>query len=204
MKITIVRHGQTDDNINGIMQGRRNVLMNDSGRRQCKMLRMKLEKEHFDYCYMSPLTRAVETAMILIGDKVEMIPDKRIIERDMGELDGKPREMYNAYKYWNYDYVDKDHSKLYSESTPSDEWEKIIESEYGMSMCIPYYVRGILERCDDFLNYLKEKYKDESILIVTHEATYRALRHLLRGDKLKGNLLDGKIDNCACEVFEYK
>lgn len=178
MKITLVRHGQTDDNINGIMQGRRNVLMNDTGRRQCKMLRMKLEKEHFDYCYMSPLTRAVETAMILIGDKVEMIPDKRIIERDMGELDGKSREMYNAYKYWNYDYVDK---------------------EFGVESA-----KGILERCDDFLNYLKEKYNEESILIVTHEATYRALRHLLRGDKLKGNLLDGKIDNCACEVFEYK
>ena len=42
----------------------------------------------------------------------------------------------------------KDHSKLYSESTPSDEWEKIIESEYGMSMCIPNYVRGI---CDYYV-----------------------------------------------------
>ena len=178
MKITLVRHGQTDDNFNGIMQGRRNVLMNDTGRRQCQMLRMKLEGKEFDYCYMSPLTRTVETAMILIGDKVQMISDPRLIERDMGELDGKSREMYNAYKYWNYDYVDK---------------------EFGVEAA-----QSILKRCDEFLKYLKDKYVNESILIVTHEAPYRALRHLIRGDKLQGNLLDGKIDNCSCETFELK
>lgn len=178
MRITLVRHGQTENNFKGIINGLGNILMNDTGRRQCQMLRMKLEKEHFDYCYMSPLTRTVETAMILIGDKVEMIPDKRIIERDMGELENKPREMYNAYKYWDYD-LNKDDFKIET-------------------------IQSIFERCNDFLNYLKEKYSDESILIVTHEAPYRALRHLIRGDKLKGNLLDGKIDNCACETFEYK
>ena len=176
MKITLVRHGQTDDNFNGIMQGRRNVLMNDTGRRQCQMLRMKLDNEHFDYCYMSPLTRTVETAMILIGDKVEMIPDDRILEREMGELDGKPREMYNAYKYWNYDLNNTDRG---------------VEG-----------VQEVFKRCEDFLNYLKDKYTDESILIVTHQAPYRALRYLLRNKEPKGNLLDGEIGNCSCETFE--
>ena len=178
MKITLVRHGQTDDNFNGIMQGRRNVLMNDTGRRQCQMLRMKLDKEHFDYCYMSPLTRTVETAMILIGDKVEMIPDQRIIEREMGELDGGPRENYNAYKYWNYDLNCDDRG---------------VEP-----------VQDIFKRCEDFLNYLKDKYTDESILIVTHQAPYRALRLLIKGKELKGNLIDSMINNCSCESFEVE
>ena len=178
MKITLVRHGQTDDNLNGIMQGRRNVLMNDTGRRQCQMLRLKLDNMHFDYCYTSPLTRTVETAMILVGDKVEMIPDQRILERDMGELDGKPREMYNAYKYWDYD---------------------LNKSDRGVEP-----VKEIFKRCEEFLNYLKEKYTDESILIVTHQAPYRALRCLLTNKKLKGSLIDGMIKNCACETFEIK
>lgn len=176
MKITLVRHGQTDDNLNGIMQGRRNVLMNDTGRRQCQMLRMKLDNMHFDYCYMSPLTRTVETAMILIGDKVEMIPDQRILEREMGELDGKPREMYNAYKYWDYD-LNKD--------------------DFGVEP-----VQSVIKRCEEFLNYLKDKYTDESILIVTHQAPYRALKTLITKKELKGSLLDGMINNCACETFE--
>ena len=43
MKITIVRHGQTESNFEGIMQGRSNHLMNDTGRRQCQKLRDKLK-----------------------------------------------------------------------------------------------------------------------------------------------------------------
>ena len=45
---------------------------------------------------------------------------------------------------------------------------------------------------------------DDSILIVTHGSPYRALRYLIRKEELKGHLLDGVIDNCQCEEFEYK
>ena len=85
MKITLVRHGQTEANLSGILQGRANNLLNDTGRRQAKYLAMSIKEKHYDYCYMSPLVRCVETALILIGDRVEMIPDKRLIERDLGE-----------------------------------------------------------------------------------------------------------------------
>ena len=176
MRITLVRHGQTEENFLHNIQGRRNVLMNDTGRRQCDRLRLKLNDKHFDYCYMSPLTRTVETAFILVGDKVEMIPDKRLIERDMGELEGKTDKMYNAYKFWNYD-LNKNDFKIET-------------------------VHEIFQRCISFLDYIKEKHKDKSILIVTHGAPYRALRHLLNSHELKGNLFDGGIDNCQCEEFE--
>ena len=43
MKIILVRHGQTEDNYNGIMQGRINNLLNDTGRRQCERLREKFK-----------------------------------------------------------------------------------------------------------------------------------------------------------------
>lgn len=178
MKITLVRHGQTEDNFNGILQGRRNVLLNDTGRRESQMLRMKINDKDYDYCYMSPLTRAVETAMILIGDRVEMIPDKRLIERDLGKLDGDKKEMYNEYKFWDYDLNKEDFNV-----------EKI---------------QDVFKRCEEFLDYIKEKYPDKSILIVTHTAPYRALRHLLNKTKLKGNLLDGYIRNCQIEEFEIK
>ena len=69
MKITLVRHGQTDFNYEGKIQGRSNNFLNDEGRRQCKSLRNKLMNQHFDICYMSPLVRTVETAIILIGDR---------------------------------------------------------------------------------------------------------------------------------------
>lgn len=177
MKITLVRHGQTEDNFEGIMQGVRNVLMNDTGRRQCQKLRDKIKDKHYDYCYTSPLVRCVETAMILIGDRVEMIPDKRLIERDLGELEGKSRDLYKVSKYWDYD---------------------LNSNDLGVET-----VRSVIARVKELLDYLKEKYDDDSsILIVTHGAPYRTLRLLLQNKKLKGNIFDGSVENCQCEEFE--
>ena len=128
---------------------------------------------------MSPLVRCVETAFILVGDRVEMIRDDRLIEREMGELEGRPREEYNAYRYWDYD---------------------LNTSDRGVEP-----IQDVFKRCEDFLDYIKNKYSDDdSILIVTHGSPYRALRYLIRKEELKGHLLDGVIDNCQCEEFEYK
>ena len=125
MKIILVRHGQTEANFNGIMQGRVNNLLNDTGRRQCQKLREKLLDKKIDYCYMSPLVRCVETAFILIGDRCEMIRDDRLIERGLGELEGKKRDTYDLNKYWDYD---------------------LNSNDMGV-----YTVRDIIDRCRDFL-----------------------------------------------------
>lgn len=175
MVITLIKHGQTEEDFLRIIQGKSNKLMNDTGRRQCQKLRFQIKDKKYDYCYMSPLVRDVETAMILIGDKVEMIPDKRIIERDMGDLEGRNLEEFNAYKFWDYDLNRKDYN---------------IEP-----------VRDIFLRCQNFLDYVLKKYQDKNIIIVTDEAPYRVLRHLLLKKELKGKLFDGVIDNCKMEEF---
>lgn len=177
MKIILVRHGQTEDNYNGIMQGRANNLLNDTGRRQCQKLRDKLSDIKIDYCYMSPLVRCVETAFILIGDRCEMIRDDRLIERDLGKLEGKKREVYDVNKYWDYD---------------------LNSGDSGVET-----VRSILDRCSDFLNYIKNKYSsDTTILIVTHSAPVKALKILLENKELKGNLFERNIDNSEYLEFD--
>lgn len=178
MKITLVRHGQTEENFLNKLQGQSNNLLNDTGRRQCQRLAINLKEKKFNYCYMSPLVRCVETALILIGDRVEMIPDKRLIERSLGELEGRPREEYNAYKFWDYN---------------------LNRADYGVEP-----IQDVFKRCSDFLDYIYEKYGDDSsILIVTHGAPYRALRHLILKHELGDNLLDTEINNCSCEEFDY-
>jgi broad specificity phosphatase PhoE len=177
MKIILVRHGQTEDNFNGIMQGRSNNLLNDTGRRQCQKLREKLLDKKIDYCYMSPLVRCVETAFILIGDRAEMIRDDRLIERDLGKLEGKKREVYDVNKYWDYDLNSND---------------KGVEP-----------VRDVIDRCSDFLEYIKNKYtSDTCILIVTHSAPVKALKLLLENKKLEGNLFERNIENSEYLEFE--
>mgnify|MGYP002861111876 CR=1 FL=1 len=132
MKISLVRHGQTEQNFLQKIQGRDNHMLNDTGRRQCERLKYRIQDKHFDYCYMSPLIRCVETAIILIGDRVETIPDERLIERDMGELEGRPRQEYNAYQFWDYD---------------------LNRSDFGIEP-----IQDVFKRCQDFLNYIKEKH----------------------------------------------
>ena len=176
MKVTLVRHAETEENFLGHIQGRSNPLLNDTGRRQVLRLKNKLSDLKYDLCFTSPLIRSFETALVLVGDRVEIQRDDRIIEREMGELEGRPKEEYNAFQFWNYDKN---------------------RSDYGIEP-----IRDLFQRCENFLDELKEKYPDKSILVVTHSGPYRALRHLLKGDKIKGNLLDGKIENCSCEEFE--
>mgnify|MGYP002762382070 FL=1 len=177
MKITLVRHGETDFNKEGKIQGLSNNLLNDTGRRQCRDLRMRLSDQHFDFCYMSPLARTVETAMILIGDRVEMIPDKRLIERDMGDIEGDSRELYAVDKFWDYNLNSGDQN---------------IEK-----------IQDIFERCRDFLDYVIKKHPGKDILIVSHGAPVRAMHHILRKSNLTGNLRDINIKNCYCETIEF-
>ncbi len=175
MKICLVRHGQTESNFEGVIQGRKNVELNDTGRRQCKKLKEKIKDNHYDFCYMSPLLRTVETAIIIIGDRVETAPDDRLIEREMGELTDKKREEYDTVKYWDYN---------------------LNSGDLGVEK-----VQDIFNRCRDFLRYIFEKYDDETIMIVSHSAVLRCLRHLLLGSDLDGNLLY-PIGNCYYEEIE--
>jgi broad specificity phosphatase PhoE len=176
MKVTLVRHGETESNYLDICQGTSNILLNDTGRRQCKKLRDAIKDKHFDVCYTSPLVRTVETAMILIGDRVRMIPEKKLVDRDLGELEGKERSLYDSKKYWNYN---------------------LNSSELGVEP-----VQDIFKRCNEFLDYIKEKHSDESVLVVAHAATIRALKHLILKTDLSKNLLYDDIKNCYYEEIE--
>lgn len=70
---TIIRHGQTNCNINGIIQGQSiPAVLAENGRHQAKKLGKFLktkpdEYSEFDVCYCSDLIRAKETALGLLG-----------------------------------------------------------------------------------------------------------------------------------------
>ena len=176
MKITLVRNAQTEDDYKRITQGRRNELLNDSGRRQVLRLKAKLKDKRYDVCFVSPLTRCMETALVSIGDRTRMIPDQRLIQREMGDFDGRSIDEYNAYLYWDYD---------------------LNKSDFGVEA-----IQDVFSRVEDFLNYIKKKYKKNEVIIITHDEIYRALRHLLKKHELKGKMLDGKISECQIEEFE--
>jgi len=62
MKIYITRHGETEWNKKGFMQGWRDSDLTEKGIENAKRLGRSLKDIHFDAIYSSPLGRAVETA----------------------------------------------------------------------------------------------------------------------------------------------
>jgi isoleucyl-tRNA synthetase len=92
VSLTLVRHGETDLNKQGIIQGSNvDVPLNKIGKEQAKKAGEKLKDQKFDVLICSDLTRAKETASI-IGKAVGLEISKTsplLRERDLGDWSGK-------------------------------------------------------------------------------------------------------------------
>jgi broad specificity phosphatase PhoE len=87
--LLLVRHGETDWNAEGRLQGHTDRPLNEFGRRQAAALAERLADDGIDAVYASDLARARETAEILaerLGLPVATDPDLR--ERNWGNWEG--------------------------------------------------------------------------------------------------------------------
>jgi broad specificity phosphatase PhoE len=87
--LLLVRHGETDWNAEGRLQGHTDRPLNDYGRTQAKALADRLAGEGADAIYTSDLVRAKATAEIIgerLGLTVVVDPDLR--EKDWGTWEG--------------------------------------------------------------------------------------------------------------------
>jgi broad specificity phosphatase PhoE len=87
--LLLVRHGETDWNADGRLQGQTDRPLSDFGRRQARQLADELADEQLEAIYSSDLSRARETAEIVgerLGLPVVLDPDLR--EKDWGTWEG--------------------------------------------------------------------------------------------------------------------
>ncbi|MGR0319546.1 histidine phosphatase family protein [Agromyces sp. ZXT2-3] len=92
MQIALVRHGQTDWNLRGVMQGRTDIPLNATGREQARAAAESLDRDEWDVVVSSTLGRARETAAILgeqLGLPVVGEYDD-LVEQDFGVAEGTP------------------------------------------------------------------------------------------------------------------
>ena len=88
-RLYLVRHGETEDNVNQILQGQTPGKLNEQGCRQARELAEKMEGEHIDVFVSSDLRRALQTCEIIAephGKPVVTTPLLR--ERDWGSFTG--------------------------------------------------------------------------------------------------------------------
>lgn len=93
MKIYLLRHGQTDWNLEGKLQGRKNIPMNSNGVKQISEIAERLQELNFqvDFIISSPLDRAKESAGIVaekIGFEGNVLYDEDFLERSFGLAEG--------------------------------------------------------------------------------------------------------------------
>jgi uncharacterized phosphatase len=91
--VCLVRHGETDWNALGRLQGREDVPLNDRGREQARRSGEALRRYAWDHVLTSPLARARETATIIAAQvgaaTVHEVPE--LVERDYGAASGLTR-----------------------------------------------------------------------------------------------------------------
>lgn len=174
--IYIIRHGQTDKNAKNELQGRRNVPLNERGRRQAVEAGayFRSRQIRFDKVYSSPLIRAVETADIVTGGTVPAVTDERLIEMDYGPYEGldltdPPAEVVEFFS----DFVHH----------PAPE---------GMEQ-----LTSVVKRAGEFLDDLAGNAGDAgTILISTHAIAMKGLLEYLTPDA-RGRYWSTYIGNCS-------
>jgi len=152
LKIYLARHGQDEDNFNGILNGRRNKPLTELGRQQAFELSENIKKRGIQFVkvYSSPLKRAFETAQIITKNLGINPPEKwdLIIERDFGVMTGQP------------------HTKIKEMCSP-----KIIQTDtvtYFLSPQGAETFPDLIKRSKKILKTVKENHTDGDILLVSH------------------------------------
>ncbi|MEK4562864.1 histidine phosphatase family protein [Staphylococcus sp. FSL K6-3157] len=144
-EICFIRHGETDWNSVGKLQGRTDVPLNHTGIKQAKACSQFLNHSEWDIIITSPLARAKKTAEIIQQQlTIPLIEMEAFIEISFGDAEGLSTEERTAL------YPDQ----LY----PNKEQAHVVTNRF---------LNGI--------NSLIEQYKDQKILIVSHGAFIKAV-----------------------------
>lgn len=90
LNLYIVRHGQTEWNLEKRFQGRKDSPLTKLGKLQAKWLRDSLKGIQWDTIYSSSLQRTLTTAEIIGGDQsCSIMPSDDLQEMSFGEWEGK-------------------------------------------------------------------------------------------------------------------
>ena len=194
MEVYIVRHGKTDWNKEYRFQGAQDIPLNEEGREAARKLGEHLKDTHFDAVFSSPLSRAYETAEILlranngVPEALEG-PQKTDLLKEVsfGEMEGIP------FDQW----MDTDEPRKYFFKEPG----RYVPPKGGET-----FESGI-ERTGKFLHTvlepIYEKNPESRILVVAHGAILAALMCNLENrsvEKYWGNGLKG---NCEETIYKY-
>ena len=151
----LLRHGQTDWNIDLRLQGSTDIPLNDTGRTQARLAASSLNLEDWDVILASPLSRAKDTADIValeLGMNVVIVPE--LIERSFGVAEGL------------------DHAS----------WRKLYESHQVIEGLES--LEDLRTRTVQLLDLIANEYSGKRVLAVSHGAFIRKVLNIVTNGEL--------------------
>ena len=145
----LIRHGETDHNASGRMQGWLDIPLNSMGFHQAKLLAHRFRGKRVAAVYTSPLVRAAETARAVAeAVSVTINIDERLREYNMGDWSGMT-------------------------------FEEIVRSEPNFSAHGPVEIpvpngesaQQMYARVSSFLREVTERHPDQRVVAVSHGGT---------------------------------
>lgn len=142
MTLYIVRHGQTDWNLEGRIQGNTDNPLNETGFSQARTVGEQLGQVTLDHVYPSGLKRAIQTAEAIAGN-APITPDPRLNERSRGIYEGRIGSEVNDEFRPRFRALDDD-------------------MDGGESL------RSISERISEATREMAERHMGETVMVVGH------------------------------------
>ncbi|SHH45160.1 phosphoglycerate mutase [Caloranaerobacter azorensis DSM 13643] len=186
MKIYITRHGETEWNKLGKMQGWKDSNLTIKGIEDAKKLGKSLAHIEFDKIYCSPLRRAIDTANYIKGDKnTEIIITESLKEMGFGSWEGMEySKISESYPTQHFNFWNKPH--LYK---PID----------GESFDVLFdRVQKVLNDIINCNNY------GDNILIVTHAVVIKAIYAIIKNYSLENFWNPPFIHGTCLTILEIK
>lgn len=175
-QVLLLRHGETDWNVQRRFQGGTDIPLNSDGERQAERVRSRIGAWRLDSVWCSPLGRALRTAEIASGRTAGEL----FIMDDLREISFGRWEGQNVFDL-------KAHDEIYNQ------W---LEDPFGTQIPGADSTEEILERARRVLRAVCES-DFERILIVSHGGTLRAILSAALGVPLKVAWKNFLLSNCS-------
>ncbi len=182
--VHIIRHGETDWNAAGKMQGRKNSALTGTGIQQAQDLKQHLSSIAFDVAFSSSSYRAVHTANILLADRdIALQQDDQLCEINLGEWEG-------CYKT----DIKQAHPQAYKQFWDEPHKFQAINGES---------FHDVQARAVNIFNQIVNAHQEKVILIVSHGAFIKTLLAHIDNRPLQNLWLPPKLYNCAHSIVKF-
>lgn len=172
-RLYLVRHGQTEWNLEGRMQGSKDSPLTELGIYQAKQLGKSLDKVNIDMVYSSSSERTMTTAKIIVGQReLNIIPRDELKEMNFGFWEGM-----------TFDEIREKYEDLY---------QSFWNTPHLLNECPGESFEELRDRLIGFVNRVIKDHEGKDILLVTHGVALKMIINSFKGLDIK-DVFQGEI-----------